>query len=243
MSESPEDKAQRIENEVDQLAYVVSHDLREPLTAIAGFATLFKRRYEDTLDEQGKRFIEQIIDGTRRMEQKVDDLLDFSRAGRLTSCQKFPLGAAIEEAKKNLVACIQRTDADIQVIGEMPEVWGSRSLIAQVFQNLFSNSIKYRGIDKPHIEVKAERSSEHRHWLISVRDYGIGFDMQYKDRIFAIFQRLYTVEQYPGTGIGLAIAKRIVERHHGTIWVESEPDKGATFFFTLPDHDEENPSC
>lgn len=231
------------QSEVDQLAYVVSHDLREPLTAIAGFATLFKRRYENTLDEQGKRFIEQIIDGTRRMEQKVDDLLDFSRAGRLTACQKFPLGIAVEEAKRNLVAGIQRTDADIQVIGTMPEVWGSGSLIAQVFQNLFSNSIKYRGDNRPRIEVRAARSTEESHWLISVKDYGIGFDMQYKDRIFGIFQRLYTVEQYPGTGIGLAIAKRIVERHHGTIWAESEPGKGATFFFTLPDHDETNPPC
>ena len=218
--------------EAEQIAYVVSHDLREPLTAIAGFATLFKRRFEGKLDEQGRHFIDQIIDGSRRMEQKIDDLLAFSRAGQATVCQIFPLGLAVEEAKRNLVACIQVTNADIQVMGELPAVCGNRSLIAQVFQNLFSNSIKYRGSNPPRIEVSAERT-EPDYWTVIVKDYGIGFDQQYQDRIFGIFQRLYTIEQYPGTGIGLAIAKKIVERHRGAIWAESEPGKGATFYFTL----------
>lgn len=225
---------ERTNRDLEQFAYVASHDLREPLVSVAGFATLFKKRFGDKLDEQGARFVNQIIDGTKRMEEKIDDLLRLSRAGRNSPEGAFPLGGAVEEAQKSLVGAISRSGAEVETIGNMPMIHGDRGMIAQVFQNLFSNSIKYRGNNTPHIEVRAVPNENcPLEWTISVKDNGLGFDMRHKERIFGVFQRLYTIEEYPGTGIGLAIVKKIVERHKGRIWVESEEGKGATFFFTL----------
>ncbi len=221
--------------DLDQFVYVASHDLREPLTAIAGFAALVKKRYSKQLDESGKHYIDQIVDGARRMELKIDDLLAFSKAGRPLTEGIFPLGIAIDEARRAVVRQIAESNAKIDIQVDLPLVQGDRSMVAQVFQNLFSNAIKYRKKEEPpHIRIEVQRYEDDRFWLISVSDNGIGFDMTHKERIFGLFQRLYTVEQYPGTGIGLAIAKRIVERHHGHIWPLSEPEKGATFLFTLP---------
>lgn len=221
--------------DLDQFVYVASHDLREPLTAIAGFAALVKKRYSERLDENGIHYIDQVIDGARRMELKIDDLLAFSRAGRPLTEGIFPLGVAIDEARKAVVRQISESNARIDVPVNLPVVQGDRSMVAQVFQNLLSNAIKYRKREEiPRIRIEVKRYEDDRFWLISVSDNGIGFDMVHKERIFGLFQRLYTVDQYPGTGIGLAITKRIVERHHGRIWPLSEPEKGATFFFTLP---------
>jgi len=217
-----------------QFTSLVSHDLREPLTGIAGFATLLQNRYEGDLDERGQHFLDRIVEVSKQMEKKLDDLLAFSKAGKETPFEPFPFGAAVEEAKRALVRKIATTGTRIEIVGELPIVHGDRSLIAQVLQNLFSNSIKYRRKDEtPHITIEVT-SHDLPFWKVAVKDNGIGFDMRHRDKIFGVFQRLYTVEQYPGTGIGLAIARRIIERHGGDIWPWSEPGAGATFYFTLP---------
>ena len=220
--------------DLEQFAYIASHDLREPLIGIAGYATLLKKRYSGQLDEAGQRFLEGIIEASKGMEAKIDDLLAFSRAGQGAPHKDFPLGASIDEAKRSLVGRIKHSGASIILKGAIPTARGDRSMIAQVFQNLIGNSIKYRGKDvEPVIEVEVWPHND-THWCISVKDNSIGFDMEHKDRIFKVFQRLYTVEQYPGTGIGLALAKKIVERHGGEIWAESKAGKGSTFYFSLP---------
>ncbi len=225
---------QRNNDDLEQFVYIASHDLREPLTAVAGYAGLLIRRVGDKLDEEGNRFLNEILDSAKRMEQKIDDLLSFSRAGRTGVIQgTFHLGAAIEEARRNLVRRIEEASAVFKIQDDLPTLQGDRGLIAQVFQNLFSNSIKYHGTEPPQISIHADLYDDN-FWIITVKDNGIGFDMQHKDRIFGVFQRLYTVDEYPGTGIGLAIAKKIVERHLGRIWTLSASGKGSTFFFTLP---------
>lgn len=229
-----EDSGRRDRDEdLEQFAYAASHDLREPLMAIAGFATFLERRCAHNLDEQGRECLAQIIEGAKRMEQKIDDLLAFSRAGRYFPKDTFSLEEAVEDAKRSLCQSIERTGARIDV-GVLPEVRGDRSMIAQVFQNLLSNSIKYcaPGI-QPHIEIHAEPYEDDM-WLVSVKDNGLGFDPKYSERVFEIFQRLYSQKEFPGTGIGLAIVKKIVERHKGRIWPVSAPGQGSTFHFTLP---------
>lgn len=229
-----EEALQRNNDDLEQFVYIASHDLREPLTAVAGYAGLLTRRLGSKLDEECAHFLNEILDSAKRMEQKIDDLLSFSRAGRSGVIQgTFHLGSAIEEARRNLVRRIEESSAVFEVQDDLPTLQGDRGLIAQVFQNLFSNSIKYRGVQPPQISIQAELYDDN-FWLITVKDNGIGFEMQHKDRIFGVFQRLYTVEEYPGTGIGLAIAKKIVERHQGRIWTLSVPKQGSTFFFTLP---------
>lgn len=227
-------RVQQLEEDLEQFAYLASHDLREPLMGLAGFATLLQKRCEGQIDENCQHFLEQIIDGSKRMERKLDDLLAFSRAGKATLSGSFPLGAAIQEARRSLVRKIAESGAVLHIEDDLPVIKGDRSLMAQVFQNLISNSIKYRKKgEEPHIWIES-RPHDECQCIVAVRDNGIGFDMRHQKRIFGVFQRLYTVEQYPGTGIGLAIAKKVVERHGGRIWTQSEPNKGAIFFFTLP---------
>lgn len=220
---------------LEQFVYIASHDLREPLTGIAGFATLLNRRHADKLDDSGKHFLEEIINGAQQLAQKIEDLLSLSRAGRGHINGPFPLGAAIEEARRSLARLIKQSGAAFRIEGQMPLVRGDRSMIAQIFQNLFSNSMKYRRKgEAPLIWIEAKPYDGAPGWVVvSVRDNGIGFDMDHSDRIFKVFQRLYTVKQYPGTGIGLAIAKKIVEKHGGKIWTGASPGQGATFYFTL----------
>lgn len=227
-------RIEHLEEDLEQFAYVASHDLREPLTGLAGFATLLQSRCADQLTDDCVHFLDQIVEGAKRMEEKLEDLLAFSRAGRAKPTGSFPLGAAVEEARRALVRSIAETKARIDIRGQLPVIEGDRSMIAQVFQNLFSNSLKYRHRSKPpHIQVEAEPHDD-GYWRVTVRDNGIGFDMRHQERVFGVFQRLYTIEEYPGTGIGLAIARKIVERHGGSIWPWSKPDQGATFYFTLP---------
>jgi len=229
-----EDDLLKNSEDLEQFVFIASHDLREPLTAVAGYATLLKKRYADALDDLGKHFLEEVIDSTKRMERKIDDLLAFSRAGRSTPQGSFQLGVAIEEARRSVSRSIEESGVVFSIPEDLPMVSGDRSMVAQIFQNLFSNSIKYRSPDRPLVISVDVNPHDDAFLCIAVSDNGLGFDMQFKERIFGVFQRLYTTEQYPGTGIGLAIAKRIVERHRGEIWTQSEPDKGATFYFTLP---------
>ena len=238
-------QVKQLEEDLDQFVYLTSHDLREPLMGVAGFATLLQKRCGDNLDERGQHFLEQIIDGSKRMESKLDALLAFSRAGKATM-GPFPLGSAVEEARRSLALKFSETGTVLHIEDGLPVVEGDRSLIAQVFQNLISNSIKYRSKDEePEIWISSQEF-DCDHYLVAVKDNGIGFDMCHKERIFGVFQRLYTVEEYPGTGIGLAIAKRVIERHGGEVWPDSQPNQGTVFYFTLPkskgDHGSQNPS-
>lgn len=228
-----EEDLQKYHRDMDQFVSIASHDLREPLIAVAGFAELLRKRYSQKLDAAGLHFLEEILNSARRMEQKIDDLLAFSKAGKDTTNEAFQLKEAVEEARKAVSHNASRVAATFDIPEDLPLVQGDRSMIAQVFQNLFSNSIKYKREDQaPRIAVRAEPHGDNI-WVVSVKDNGVGFDMRHKDRIFGVFQRLYTSDQYPGTGIGLAIAKKIIERHRGRIWTSSEPGKGSLFCFTL----------
>ncbi|MEG4278473.1 ATP-binding protein [Microcoleus sp. MON1_C1] len=217
--------------ELEQFAYVASHDLQAPLATIASYAQLLEKRYKDQLDTQGSKFIGNIVQGCTRMQTLIDDLLEYSRVGRsrkpfeLTDCNH-----AVEQALANLQGAIRETKA-VVTYSELPAVMGDISQLIQLFQNLVSNAIKYRHDAPPVVHITACRQEEN--WLISVSDNGIGIAPQHQKRIFQIFQRLHTQREYSGTGIGLAICQKIVELHGGCIWVESEPEQGSTFHFSI----------
>jgi PAS domain S-box-containing protein len=218
--------------ELEQFAYVASHDLQEPLRMMASFARLLEKRHRGQLDADADEFIAYIVDGATRMQRLIGDLLAYSRVGRRgkefapTDCT-----AVVEAACANLRAAIEESGAAV-ACGPLPTVIADDVQLVQFFQNLIGNAIKFRG-DRPiQVRVGAERWGHE--WRFWVRDNGIGIEPQHRERIFLIFQRLHGRAQYPGTGIGLAICQRIVERHGGRIWVESEPGQGSTFYFTLP---------
>ncbi|MBO0347945.1 PAS domain S-box protein [Phormidium pseudopriestleyi FRX01] len=217
--------------DLEQFAYIASHDLQEPLRMVASYTQLLARRYPDKLDAQGDKYMAYILDGATRMQQLINDLLQYSRVG--THGKSFDVVDCHEimrQAISNLKLAIRQSEA--RITGQnLPKVFGDKTQLLQLFQNLIANAIKYRGLPPPEVQIEA-RDIEGE-WLFSVKDNGIGIDPKYGDRIFQIFQRLHTREEYPGTGIGLAICKRIVERHRGHIWVESEPDRGAIFYFIL----------
>jgi PAS domain S-box-containing protein len=221
----------RSNEELQQFAYVASHDLQEPLRMISSYTQLLERRYVDKLDGDARDFMAYIVDGAARMKQLIEDLLAYSRVGtRGKDFQTVDSGAPLDRALANLRASIESSGARI-TRERMPEVIADGAQLAQVFQNLIGNAIKFRGAQAPRIHVGAE--ARDTVWVFTVKDNGIGLDTQYADRIFMMFQRLHNKAEYPGTGIGLAIVKKIVERHGGRIWVESEPGKGATFGFTI----------
>jgi light-regulated signal transduction histidine kinase (bacteriophytochrome) len=223
---------ERSNKELEQFAYVASHDLQEPLRMISSYTQLLAQRYEGQLDEKSKKYVTYTVDGAIRMQALINDLLAYSRVGtRGKPLEPTDSHAVLGEAIRNLAATIQENRAIISN-DDLPTVRADASQLVLVFQNLLSNAIKFRGGDLPRVHVSAEdRPGE---WVFSVRDNGIGIEPQHANRVFVIFQRLHTREEYPGTGIGLAVCKRIVERHGGNIWFESEPGKGATFLFTLP---------
>ena len=217
--------------ELEQFAYVASHDLQAPLATIASYAQLLEKRYKDQLDSKASKFIDNIVHGCTRMQTLIDDLLEYSRVGRsrkpfqLTDCNH-----AVEQALANLQGAIRETQAVI-TYSELPAVMGDISQLVQLFQNLVGNSIKYRHDAPPVVHITA--CKQEKDWLFSVSDNGIGIATQHQARIFQIFQRLHTQKEYSGTGIGLAICQKIVERHGGYIWVESQPGQGSTFYFTV----------
>jgi PAS domain S-box-containing protein len=222
---------ERSNKDLEQFAYVASHDLQEPLRMVASYTQLLAQHYDGRLDEKAKKFMDYAVDGAVRMQRLINDLLTYSRIGT----QGKPLETTdthtlLGEAISNLATLIAEKRAII-TNDDLPTVRADASQLMQVFQNLISNSIKFQGENVPHIHVSAQEKG--REWVFAVRDNGIGIEKQYADRVFVIFQRLHTRQEYPGTGIGLAVCKRIVERHGGRIWFESEPGKGSTFFFTL----------
>jgi signal transduction histidine kinase len=220
--------------ELEQFAYVVSHDLQEPLRMVASYVQLLEERYKDQLDSNAREFIAYAVDGATRMKQMITDLLAYSRVGKnakeivAVACE-----AALGQACADLRASITEAAAEISH-GPLPTVLGNADQFTHLFQNLVGNAIKFRSQAPPRIHVSAELNEQE--WVFSVRDNGIGLDTQFADRIFMVFQRLHRREDYPGTGIGLAIARKIVEHRGGRIWVESEPGQGATFHFTVPVH-------
>jgi light-regulated signal transduction histidine kinase (bacteriophytochrome) len=222
----------RSNSELEQFAYVASHDLQEPLRMITGYTNLLAKRYGGKLDQDADDFIGFAVNGAKRMHVLINDLLSYSRAGnnrnRLTqtNCEE-----TLARTLASLQAAIEESGAAI-THDDLPTVMADRTQMDQLFQNLIGNAIKYRGADPPQIHVGCQRDGGW--WVFSVRDNGIGIDPRYSERIFIIFQRLHTRDEYSGTGIGLAICKKIVERHGGKIWIESELGQGTTCYFKLP---------
>jgi chemotaxis family two-component system sensor kinase Cph1 len=221
----------RSNRELEQFAYVASHDLQEPLRMVASYTQLLARRYKDNLDEDANEFIHYAVDGAMRMQALINDLLMISRVGtRAKPLQPCESGLALEHALINLRLAIEESGA-VVTHDDMPRVTADVSQLTQLFQNLVGNALKFHSGEALKIHIGVRRHGDE--WVIAVRDNGIGIAPEFFDRIFVIFQRLHGKQEYPGTGIGLAVCKKIVERHGGNIWVESEPGKGATFLFSL----------
>jgi light-regulated signal transduction histidine kinase (bacteriophytochrome) len=223
---------QRSNQELEQFAYVASHDLQEPLRAVAGCVQILRNRYQDKLDARADELIRHSVEGAERMQTLIADLLAFSSVGT-QGTKPVPLesGAALGSALVNLRTALTESGATV-THDPLPSVVGDRMQLTQLFQNLVGNALKYRSPARPPaIHVSAEPEGEH--WRFAVQDNGIGIEPQYFERIFVIFQRLHTRAEYPGTGIGLALCKKIVERHGGRLWLESQPGEGTVFYFTL----------
>jgi len=219
--------------ELQQFAYIASHDLQEPLRTVSIFAQLLAKRYQERLDGDADQFIRYIVDGSERMERLIHDLLDFSTVDARgtdhfvrTSGQE-----ALDDATRNLYSLIEENQA-VVTMDALPVVLADPVQLTRLFQNLLVNSIRYRGDDPPRIHVSAE--ARERDWQFAVKDNGIGIEPQYAEKVFGIFRVLHPRDKYPGSGMGLAICRKIVTRHEGRIWVQSELGKGATFYFTLP---------
>lgn len=223
----------RSNTDLERFAYVASHDLRQPLRMINGYMSLIKKRLADTLGAEEKTFFAFAIDGARRMDQMICDLLDYSRIGRSRDMEAVDLNTVLGTAIGNLAAAIGDAGAEVTVAAGLPVVTGIRSELERLFQNLIANAIKFRRPDGVP-EIAVDCRDEGDFWGLSVRDNGIGIAPQDHDRLFAIFQRLVPQEQYEGTGIGLASVRKIAEHHHGRVWVDSELGQGATFHVALP---------
>lgn len=222
--------------DLEQFAYVASHDLQEPLRQISSFTQLLARRYSGKLDSDADEFIAFTVDGTRQMQDLINDILAFSRLGKgRDPFVDVDCEVLFEEVVQSLQTAAERCKARISH-DPLPRLAGYRMQLAQLFRNLLNNAIKFHGGAAPRIHMSAEQQGDQ--WLFSVRDNGIGIAAEFFDRIFVVFQRLHGKAEYPGTGIGLAICKRVVENHGGKIWLESEPGKGSTFFFTLKEKGE-----
>ncbi|WP_292388177.1 PAS domain S-box protein [Methanosarcina sp. UBA5] len=218
--------------ELEQFAYVSSHDLQEPLRMIASYLQLLQRKYQGKLDDKADKYIYFAVDGASRMQNLINDLLEFSRV--TTKAREFEptdCKSVLDQVLLDLEVSIKENEASISY-DSLPVVTADPVQFTQVFQNLISNAVKFRSEKAPKIEISAEKKTDQ--WLFSVKDNGIGIDPKYSERIFEVFKRLHKREEYPGTGIGLSICKKIVERHGGQIWVESESGKGSIFYFTLP---------
>ena len=224
-------EVERSQKELEQFAYVASHDLQEPLRMVASYTELLGKRYGGNLDDRADKYIGYAVDGAKRMQALINDLLTYSRIGtRGKPFEPTDCDAVVREAIGNLQSSIDASGAQI-VQGKLPTLRADRVQLVQVFQNLIANAIRYRSEAPPRIEIVAERNA--LTWTFSVRDNGIGIAPEFVERIFIIFQRLHSRSETDGNGIGLAIVKKVVERHGGQVWVQSQPGQGSTFLFTL----------
>ncbi|HWH69871.1 MAG TPA: ATP-binding protein, partial [Candidatus Sulfotelmatobacter sp.] len=219
--------------ELEQFAYMASHDLQAPLRSVTGFLDLLARRYKGKLGAEADEFISFAVEGAERMYQLINDILSFSRVGSQSTCfTPVESQDSLDLALGNLKAEIEESGAEV-TFAQLPRVTADANQLVQLFQNLIGNSLKYRKAgEPPRVHIAAEEREKALEF--QVRDNGIGIPADQQERVFGIFQRLHTAAEYSGTGIGLAICKKIVERHGGRIWVESEPGQGSTFYFTLP---------
>jgi light-regulated signal transduction histidine kinase (bacteriophytochrome) len=227
----------RSNDELQQFAYVASHDLQEPLRMVASYTQLLAKRYKGRLDSDADEFIAFAVDGCTRMQGLIRDLLAYSRAGATPKpFRRISSEDAFREALTDLSASVEESGA-VMTHDALPEITGDDRQLIQVFQNLVGNAIKYRSAEVPHVHVSATKGSGDE-WIFSVRDNGLGIDPQYFDRIFVLFQRLHGQGEFEGTGIGLAVCKKLLERMGGRIWVESQPGMGSNFCFALPEKEE-----
>ena len=232
MLEQYSQELKRSNAELEQYAYVVSHDLKEPLRMVTSFTNLLEEELRKGLSNDARRYMRFVSDGAGRMRTMIEDLLDYSRVGRGDmEMEATDLTEAVATALENLAISIQESGVEVQ-IGELPPVSGVPSLLLRLFQNLIGNAIKFRGDRKPVIQIGAEQDGET--WKLFVRDNGIGIEPQHLERVFQVFQRLHRRDEYEGSGIGLAVCRKIVERHGGQLWVESVKDEGSTFWLTFP---------
>lgn len=222
---------ERSNRELEQYAYVASHDLQEPLRMVASFTQLLSKKYHDKLDKTADEYINFAVEGAKRMQSIIRDLLEFSRTSSDSNLEVVNCNTALDKALKGLEPEINESCAFIRR-ENLPVIQAKTGQIVQLFENLISNAIKFRGDKAPEIHIGC--SPGQTEWRFMVKDNGIGIDPQFSQRIFSIFQRLHDRSEYPGTGIGLALCKKIVENFGGRIWVESEPGEGSTFYFTIP---------
>lgn len=222
----------RSNEQLKEFAYVASHDLKEPLRTVTSYLQLLEKHSAGSMDDRGKKYMQSALAGADQMRQLIEDLLVYSRVGTAGKpFQQVDFGEVLAGVLKRLEFSIQESKAEVQV-GRMPLLYADPQQMAQVFQNLIGNALKFHGVQPPIVQIDARQDGSE--WLFLVRDNGIGIEPRFYERIFVIFQRLHTRNEYPGTGIGLAVCKNIIQRHGGRIWVESQPDKGSTFFFTIP---------
>lgn len=221
----------RTNAELQRFAYIASHDLQEPLRNAANFALLLDSRYRERLDADGREYLQYVVSGVKQMRALVDDLLSHSRIGTAPQLGTTDCAALVDRVMAGLRLAIAESDA-VVTRDVLPAVQGDRKQLEQVFANLLSNAIKFRGTEPPRVHVSCEARGPE--WVFTVRDKGIGIDPAYFAQIFEMFERLHSQAEYPGTGIGLAVCRKIVENHHGRIWVDSAPGRGAAFSFTLP---------
>ncbi len=224
---------ERHNRELKQFAYIASHDLQEPLRMVASYTQFLSMRYRDKLDEKANKFIDYAVEGAKRMQELIRSLADYSRAGRDDiPFEVLKSTEILQAAITDLHSAIAKSEA-VVTYDTLPTVVSDKVQLTQLFRNLISNAIKFSRDKPPKIHISAKKELEG--WVFSVVDNGIGIDPQYFERIFVIFQRLHDRSDYPGTGVGLAICKKIVDRHGGRIWVESEPGKGSIFHFSIPE--------
>ncbi|MGZ7068114.1 MAG: sensor histidine kinase [Methanobacterium sp.] len=226
---------ERSNRDLQSFAYITSHDLQEPLRSIASYAQLIKMRYEGQLDSDADDFIEYMVSGATRLQIMIKGLLEYSRLDTQgEEFKDFNSEEALNQALTHLKSSIDKCHAEV-ISDTLPVIHGDESQISRVFQNLISNAIKFKKPQfPPKIHISAKKDTMKNEYVFSVSDNGIGMEKQYSDRIFEVFKRLHPIGEYEGTGIGLSIVNRIIERHGGRIWVESELGEGSTFYFTIP---------
>lgn len=223
---------QNSNEELEQFAYIASHDLQEPIRMVISFTQLLQKRYADKLDDDAREFIAFAVDGAKRMKELIDNLLVYSRAYISTGkYEKVAVESIIKNIQEDFKILLNETGTKI-TYGDLPVIYTDVTMLHRLLTNLISNAIKFRQKKAPEINISAVRNNSE--WIFSVNDNGIGIEEKYYEKVFMIFQRLHGKSQYPGTGLGLAICKRIIDRLEGKIWLESQPDKGTTFYFTIP---------